>query len=407
MKNIYLSETNLFSRNSVVVTLSLPYTLYDDTMMCFLRRLLMSSTLTYPTTKELVIRKKELYNTNISSIVMATGNQLTLSIKLNYLKDKKLDLESSAIELLTDIIFNPHITNHKWNKIDFDDALNVTNYQIESFKDDPESYAKIEGLKLLDDKMAIAYPTYGDEKIIKEITATNIASYYHDFIKRAEASLYLVGEFSDNINSKIDIIGKGLNLQKPKLEIYQSKQFNKEPIIKKEPFKLTQSKLIIGFKANNLTDFESKYVLSLYNYILGGGSFTSKIHHKIRGKRGLAYVAFSHSNRIFNILFAQTAVDPKNVDLAISLIKEAHQEMMDGKFTKQEVQKGISSFVNSVKLYNDTITSYTNHFIKTVTKELDGVADRVSNYKKVTKEDIIKVAQKVSLESIYVLGGEK
>lgn len=407
MKNIYMSETNLFSRNQVVVTLSMPYTAYDDTMMCFLRRLLIASTLTYPTTKEYVIRKLELYNTYIKTSVIATGNQLTLNIKLNYLKDKKLDLESSAIGLLIDAIFNPHIINDKWNQLDFDEVVNITKFEIESFKDDPEAYARNQGLKLLDDQMAIANPSYGDETVFNKITATNIASYYLDFIKKAEASIFLVGQFSDNVEDKLTPISNGLNMQKPKFKIYQSTHFNKEPIIKRESFKLAQSKIIIGFKANNLTDFESKYVLKIYNYILGGGVFTSKIHHKIRGKRGLAYGAASNTRRVYNILFARTAVDPKNVDLAISLIKEAHQEMIAGDFTNKDIRKGISNFVNNIKLSDTTINSYTSTFIKTVTKEFDEVDERIANYKKITKQDIIKVAQKISLESIYVLGGSK
>lgn len=407
MTKYYLSKTNLFSRNAVKVVLSIPYSLYDDTMLSFLKKILTASTLTYPTTKQYITRQEELYNTHLFASSTVNGNQLSLSFTLNYLKAKRLNLESSAIDLLIDAIFNPHIVNGKWNQLDFDEAINITKFQIDTFKDEPEEYAYYQGMKLFDLKSPLAYPGFGDEVTFKTITPGSIANYYHEFINKAEASVYLVGAFSDQIQAKIEPIIEHLNIKNPQYVVYESNSNIVDEQFQIEPAKLTQSKIVIGFKANNLTSFESKYVLAIYNYILGGGTFTSKIHHEIREKRGLAYFAASVSKKSFNAIIARTAVDQDKVDLAVSLIKNCHQEMIDGDFSKSEVKKAITFFINNVKNFNTNINTYVEDFISVINQENDLPKERALNFKKVTKNDVVKLASKISLASIYVLGGNK
>ena len=56
----------------------------------------------------------------------------------------------------------------------------------------------------------------------------------------------------------------------------------------KEKLHINQSKLVLGLKIDKMTDFELRYVLSVYSYILGGGP-DSKLFKNVREKNSLCY----------------------------------------------------------------------------------------------------------------------
>jgi len=95
-------------------------------------------------------------------------------------------------------------------------------------------------------------------------------------------------------------------------------------LIKKD---IPQSTIVFGTLAPEMQE-QSTYPLSVGNYILGGGSFSSRLMREVRVKRGLAYsvssIARFRKNTGIFLAYAQTGTDTtkKTMNLIDSILKD-------------------------------------------------------------------------------------
>ena len=118
----------------------------------------------------------------------------------------------------------------------------------------------------------------------------------------------------------------------------------------------------------------------------------------------MAYVASSSYMRYKNNIFINSGIEIENYEKALNLIKEQIQEMRDGKFTEEEIEnakKGIISGIQTIEDEQDT------QIIYYYGQELSNYQMTIEEYKekvmKVSKEDILAVANKVSINTVYFL----
>ena len=172
-----------------------------------------------------------------------------------------------------------------------------------------------------------------------------------------------------------------------------------EPNVVNEIQDVTQGKLIIGLDV----DDKNKAAVSMYNTILGGGA-NSKLFQNVREKESLAYSAGSSYIRRKNVILIQTGIEIENYDKAVKIIEEQLQDMKKGKISDEEFNSAKQLITSSIELIEeskeDMITFY---FDQNLFDEHLNVTEYKEMIKKVTKEDVIKVAQKVKEDTIYFL----
>ena len=98
--------------------------------------------------------------------------------------------------------------------------------------------------------------------------------------------------------------------------------------------------------AHNHADF---YALQLANYILGGGSFTSRLVQKVRVEKGLAYYSYSYNNfeAQDGAFHAACGTRVEQAAQALRLILQEIQAMQDG-VSAQELQLAKEAMLNSI-----------------------------------------------------------
>ena len=167
---------------------------------------------------------------------------------------------------------------------------------------------------------------------------------------------------------------------------------------------IEQSKLIIGFKLKDLTDFERKYVMGIYSYILGGGP-DSKLFKEVREKNSLCYSISSSYNGVFNILRISAGIDSKNYSKTIKLIKKAIKDMSLGNFSDRDIKCAIMTYKNTYKEIMDNPSSILSSYVSMEYLKLDSFSKREKEILKVTKDMIVSVSSKINLDTIYLLEG--
>ena len=121
------------------------------------------------------------------------------------------------------------------------------------------------------------------------------------------------------------------------------------------PKDIPQSTIIVGTVAPDI-GYQGDYALEIMNYILGGGSFNSRLMTEIRVKRGLAYavqsiVKFRHKTGLF-LAFAQ--VENKTAGEALGLLYKNIDMISHETISSGELEWARRSIANSFIFQFDT-----------------------------------------------------
>ena len=129
----------------------------------------------------------------------------------------------------------------------------------------------------------------------------------------------------------------------------------------------------------------------MYNAILGGTA-NSKMFQEVREKASLAYSAGSTYLRYKGNIFIKCGIEIKNYEKALEIIRKQLEDMKKGIFTDEDIEnakKSIISGIRSIDDEQDTEKISTEEYIK--------------NINQVSKEDIIKIANSLQINTIYFL----
>ena len=165
---------------------------------------------------------------------------------------------------------------------------------------------------------------------------------------------------------------------------------------------VNQAQVVLLCSLNGLTDFERKYTIKLYNELLGGSS-NSILFETVREKNSYCYYINSSVKAYDNILIINSGVDGNNVDKCINLIKKSLKNIRDGKIKEEDIESSKNTIISAIKAASDDPMGIIN---TNLSKVLVGTEDeniRIDRFKKLTKEDIIKVSKKISLHTVFTL----
>lgn len=389
-------QSNKFKTNLVALFITVPLTKENCTKNALLTSVLRRGTNNLKTQEEISKRLEELYGAGFNCGVDKLGNYHVLKFYLETLENtytlNSENLLQEGINLLLDIVFNPLVENNGFDKVYVEqEKLNLQKL-IESRKDNKALYAKERCLESMFADESYALYKYGSVEDLSNINENNLYAYYKELLKNCKIDLYVTGNNIDNIKVP-EISSKNL----PQIENLHVAP--EKPSIVNESQDVTQGKLIIGLDVGN----SDKAVVSMYNTILGGGA-NSKLFQNVREKASLAYSAGSSYIRRKNVILIQTGIEIENYDKAVKIIEEQLQDMKNGKISDEEFNSAKQLITSSIELIEeskeDMITFY---FDQNLFDEHLNVTEYKEMIKKVTKEDVIKIAQKVKEDTIYFL----
>jgi predicted Zn-dependent peptidase len=407
--NLHVIKTDRFKNITVEVIFRRKIKKDEITIRNFLADILLQSTANYPTNRLLAIKSEELYNLNLSNKNIRLGNNMITSFRMSLLDEKyseKMMLEES-FKFLSEVIFNPHIVDNKFNSNSFNIIKNGIEADIKSVKDNMTKYSLIRMLEEVDADQPFSYRGHGYMEDLEKINEDNLYEYYKTMIKSDMVDIFVVGNVNNDDIKKIIMDNIKINtIKKIDNNLYiEHKKVRSRAKTKIEKEKINQSKLSIAYKLNNLTDFEKKYVLTLYSIILGGAT-DSKLFKVVREKNSLAYYIRSVASSVDNIMYIYSGIDKKNFDKATKLIKKQTLEMKNGKFSDEDLDNAKQAIISAIRGVVDVPNKIIESYFLTEVLNADYLDDREKKVLLVKKEDIINLAKKVHIDTIYLLEGE-
>jgi zinc protease len=268
--------------------------------------------------------------------------------------------------------------------------------QIKRRNDDPNGVAD----------RTFANTLYGDHPYgritewatIKAITAADLSDYHKRFFFPNNMMIGISGDFdSKTIIEKI----KSLFGDWPKSAAPLPSPAVVEPIPHPGVYEVTkdisQAYINIG-QLGIKRDNPDRYAVQLMNYVLGGGGFTSRLTSRVRSDEGLAYrvrSAYDINSPDFGTFIAFCQTKAATAHKAIAIMMEEIRKIHENGATAQELTEARSAAINRAVFTFDTPGRIVRNLMML---EFDGwpmdfYRTYLDNYRKVTVDDIKRVAQ--------------
>lgn len=406
--NLNVIKTNNFKTVRVEVKFRNVVKKEEITLRNLLKMVLIESTKKFDTERKFVIESEELYDLKLSSTSSRVGNFTTLSFNLTFLNEEYTEkgLHNKSLDFLMEVLFNPNVSNNKFDSLSFNNCVNKLEKSIMGRKDNKTKYSIFTLLQHMGD-YAYSYDQYGYLSDLKNIDEAKLYEYYKKVLMNDLVDVYVIGNVDSNEIKEYFINNFKINsFKKEKMNVLIDEVLPRKRVkVFKEEDAVNQTKIAIGLRFNDVSEYERKYVLYVYNEILGG-SGNSLLFGTVREKNSLAYYINSIAQGYDNLLIIYTGIDKDRVDLGLKLIKKTIKDIEKGKFTSDMFNNAINMITSSLKLSLETQPSVINNYYAMNILNSDDINTRISKFEKVTKEDVINFSKKIKMDTIFLLEGD-
>lgn len=402
--NIHIITTDKFKSVSMKVNFKKKIEKQDITYRNLLTKLLLQSNKDYPNKQSLEIATEDLYNQGISANNYISGNYIITSFNTTFLNETytEKNMNEKSIEFFLGLIFKPNVSNKQFAY--FDLAQRLVKDEIDTIKDDPKSYSI---QRLAEEMNEFSFNPIGYLDDLEKITNEDVYNYYENMLKSDLIDIFIIGNI--NADKTKNLINKKFNvntIKKPgKSHFIVNDKIRKRAKSIEENMPLEQAKLCLGFKLSSLTDFEIKYVMNVYCYILGGGP-DSKLFKNVREKHSLCYNISCFHRPVTNTMIITAGVNKEDAKKCISLIKKEINKMAKGDFSDSDIQSAKIIGVNALKEIEDYQSSIIKIFESHEYLNFDLLDERSLSINNVTKQDVVNLSKKIHLDTIYLLEGD-
>lgn len=406
--NLHLINTNKFKSITVKVIFREPIIKEDITIRNVLCDLFMSSSKNYPSKRDLVIKAQDLYGASFNVKNGKQGNYVNTEFTMSMLNDKYTEVGNyeEGIKFLLDILFNPDVEESSFKKDKIDIIKNIATNAIKSAKDHPSSYALSRMAEEFDSSSVVSYNMLGYLDDLDNVNGENLYQYYLNMLNTNLVDVFVIGniDIEENVSlfkslMKIDVF------KKEKITtVVDSKKVRSKLNIVKEENNTSQSNLAIGYVINDIDAYERNYALTLFNVIFGGG-FDSKLFKNVREKHSLCYYISSVANKLDNMLVVRAGIDANNFDKTISLIEENFKEMIKGDFTDEDINVAKETYLTALDEVLENPNYIINDYFMKLILDTDDIDTKRKKIMDVTKEELIAVAKKIKIDTVYLLEG--
>jgi predicted Zn-dependent peptidase len=408
--NVHTIQTDKYKTNTLVFKMKAPLTKETVTQRALLPYVLQSGTKTHPTATALRSYLDELYGATLNVDLTKKGEQHIITIRVDIANEKFLKdstpLLNKAVQLLSDIILQPALENGEFVAKIVEQEKRSLKQRIQSVYDDKMRYANLRLIEEMCKGEPYELHVDGELEDVDPITTKSLYDYYQKALQEDEMDLYIIGDIDetevlDLVKSHFQFENRAVSHRK--LPMTKKTITDVNEVIEKQDVK--QGKLNIGYRTNITFEDDQYYALQVFNGIFGGFSH-SKLFINVREKASLAYYAASRLESHKGLLMVMSGIEPSNYEKAVNIIKEQMEAMKKGAFTDEEIAQTKAVIRNQLLETLDTPRGLVEVLYHNVVSERRRPVDEwIAAMEKVTREEIMEVANKIELDTIYFLTG--
>ena len=409
---LHLISSKKFKDITISVRFKGRFTRETVTSRSVLGFLMITGTMKYPTQKDLSRTLEDLYGANLSANISSAGKGHIITFKNSCVNQEFLPINENLlikqVDLLNELVNHPYIVDNHFDEEMTELKKQEITYRIMADMDDKMGYAFDRMVDYMGRGSVLGLRSTGYIEDMDNINAYTLVETYNDMIQNDDKHVYVVGDIDESIVSIFEErlqFPRAVHEPYPTAYIYQNERIHLLDIIEKQD--IVQSKLVMGYKANCCTLSKNTAAMSVFSNLLGGYS-QSRLFQVVREKNSLCYFIHSSYDPMNGIMTIAAGIDMDNYDKTKELIGKQIKDLQVGHITDEELSMVKTMLINALSKVDDDPDSIISfNWRRDIINSQDTIEDKQNAIKNVTKEEVIRCAQSIELDTIYFLTGKE
>lgn len=406
--NLYYTPTCKFKTTALSFYVHRPLTREECTLNSLLCMVLRRSSPSYPKSQQLSRYLDNLYGVAFSTNVRKKGERQLLCANFQFINDKflenKADVLTNVLNLAKESLFERTFINEEYLKQEKENLKQ----QIMSIVNDKRQYTSKKCIEAMckDEPYGVFSLGYVDD--IDSITSSDLLNHYKNVVLNSPIDVFVTGDVDiDFIKDHVFDMVK--NLTPSALGALPNPIVSDVKEVKSitEQQQIAQGKLCMGFRTGVFASDDEYPALMMYNSILGCGIF-SKLFNNVREKLSLCYYASSSIDHLKGIMTINSGIEVSNFKKAYDEILVQIKDIEEGNISDVEMSAAVLGTINSINSLSDNPFLTDDYYLgKIISGNIITPDELVKKIKSVKKQEVIDVAKKIKLDTVYFLKGRE
>lgn len=355
---------------------------------------------------------EELYGANFNTGVHKLGENHVMEFSLVLANDRYLPgnekLLPPGIALLHSLVARPLIKDQQFDVEFVAQEKKVQAQYLDSIYNDKGQWALKRCIEIACADEAYARSPNGSLSDIKSITASTLYDFYKQLLQEAPIELFVVGDV--NVQEVVDTLSTGfafanIRQKDPPITLVHKDIGEVNEVYEEDD--INQGKLVMCLRTNTSYKEEDFAALLCYNSVLGGGAH-SKLFLSVREKHSLAYYIQSHIEQVKGLLFIHCGIDFDKYQQTVDIVSSQLNEMRQGQVSEDALALSKSDIINRLAVIQDSPSSSVAFYLQGIIADKPRTVPRLmEEVQRVTVDDVVQVAHRISVDTIYFLQAQK
>ncbi len=409
---LHYIETDKFKTNYFSVQFSLPITRQNAPLSALLPKVLMRGSEKYPTLTAINRRLDDLYASDIYGRVYGRGETQFFGISAGMLRDRFAPdgtrITDSVLEMAAELLFVPCLERGAFRGEYVESEKKQILGYIAAQKNNKRRYAVKRCEELMCEGEAYGIPTYGYPEDVEAVTPAQLYDFYRTVLQQARCELFFIGEADPTaLAARLRTLFAPLGVAAPAPFACEVIRAAGEVREIRETAPAEQSVLALGFRTGCVLSDGEWHVFSVFSGLFGAFP-TSKLFVNVREKLSLCYTCASMAEPHKGVMLVYSGLSAANKEKAQTEILAQLKAIQEGQITDEELQIAKNGVINGYRALDDAPSSLEGWYTGRAMAGIRSTPEEcIEMAKQVTKDDVVRVARAVSLDTIYFLEAEE
>lgn len=404
--NLYYIPTKKFKTTAFSIYIHRPLTREECTLNALLSMVIRRGCPMFPESKELSRHLDNLYGVSFSTTVRKKAERQIICANFQFINEKFLEEKSNILDGVLNLAKDAILGQTSFDEEYLKQEKENLKLQILSIINDKRQYASKKCIEIMcqDEPYGISKSGYIED--LDSITSSSLYEHYKNTVLKSPVDIFINGDVDINyVTEKIKEIFESIEVSENIPAPSDVKKSVAEVKNVTEQQQIVQGKLSIGFRTNVFATDDEYPALMMYNSILGCGIF-SKLFNNVREKLSLCYYVSSSIDHLKGIMTINSGIEVANFQKAYDEIFVQMDDIKNGNISDMEMSAAVLGTVNSINSISDNPFALDDYYLgKIIAGNLMGLDELADKIKGVTKEQIMNVAKKIELDTVFFLKG--
>ena len=350
---------------------------------------------------------EDLYGASLRAEVGKIGDQQLLSFQFDAVHGQFLpdhpDMLELGMDLLREILYRPLIVQGSFDPTIFEQEKEMLDRQIQALINDKGQYAMHRLVANMAGDQGFGLSRLGTLEETRALDVKGLFDHFQMIRDHNPMLWFVVGDVDPDQVARVFEADPAMQVARrplPSIPRFVS-QAQGRVVVERQA--IQQGKVNLGYSTEVTMRDEDYPALVMYAGILGGFPH-SKLFVHVREEASLAYYAYARLDGVLGLMVIGAGIEFEDYEAAVEIIHQQVERMRQGEVTDEEMDFTLRALINDILAESDSPGQIIG---RQVERLLSGGgrtgSSLIEALKAVRREDVVRVAQRVNLDTTYFL----